>query len=98
MKLGTWKRLIYFRAEILLSYPPSPCSCCGERLVRKARFIAWSKKHKRFEVYCKSCIGELAFNILPKISGSPSGLPAPKDSLGDGGPWGENAVRALEGD
>jgi hypothetical protein len=85
------------RIITMISYQYCPCSCCGELLARERRFIAWAEKKKCFMVFCKGCIGELAFNILPKVLGSPSGLPAPKDSLGDN-PWQENAVRALEGD
>jgi hypothetical protein len=82
----------------MLSCSPAPCSCCGELLVRERRFIAWADSKKGFAVFCKGCLGEIAFDILPKVTGSPSGLSAPYDRLGDGGPWGENAVRALEGD
>jgi len=75
------------------------CGLCQCDLFEKTLFSAWNeKKGKRVDL-CKTCLGEVEFDILPKVTGPTSNTPMGGAGGGEeDSPWQQNARRALEGD
>ena len=76
-----------------------PCATCNATLTDRSAYTAWWPERNRRAHFCKECLGELHFNILPDVTG-----PGPSTPMGAPGgaeepsPWQENARRILEGD
>lgn len=74
------------------------CETCREPLAEDTQFTApWDKRGRRVSL-CQDCLGELFFDILPRVTDATPDTPAGRGSpLGDSDPWQENAIRVLEG-
>ncbi len=75
----------------------SRCAACGSRVAESSRFSAyWDEKERRVTL-CRTCLGEIFFDILPMVTGSTRNTPCGRGSpLEEPDPWQENAIRALE--
>lgn len=75
---------------------PVICTSCTEPLQDEEWFSMWHPKKKKRVRVCKSCLGELAFGKVPKVTDTQQ---SGRKHVGDEpSPWGENATRAREGD
>jgi hypothetical protein len=74
------------------------CEACREPLLENALFTAhWGKPGRRAS-FCRECLGEIFFDVLPVVTGPTPDTPAGRGSpLGEPDPWMENAVRVIEG-
>jgi hypothetical protein len=77
---------------------PIPCAACQAPLNLKTAFGAWWPERGRRAYFCKDCLGEIVFQILPKVTdpGPTTPMGGPGGS-GEPSPWQENAFRILEG-
>ena len=74
------------------------CETCREPLAEETRFSAYWGTVKRRVSFCRDCLGEVFFDVLPIVTGPTPDTPAGRGSpLGEPDPWQENAIRALEG-
>ncbi len=75
------------------------CAACKAPLEERTAFGAWWADKQRRAMFCKECLGEIHFNILPDVTGpspsTPMGVPGGAE---EPSPWHENALRILEGD
>ena len=70
------------------------CEACGTHLGEQDWFSAfWLKKNKRVNL-CKGCLGEIVFNVLPKVTDTRPGVSG--NYKGEISPWQENAIRDME--
>jgi len=73
------------------------CEACREPLAEEERFSAYWDKPERRVSFCRDCLGELFFDVLPLVTGptpeTPDGRGSPVE---EPDPWQENAIRLLE--
>ncbi len=73
------------------------CEACQTPLFDRTRFAAfWEEKGRRVS-FCRDCLGEIFFDILPMVTGPTSDTPSGRGSpVEEPDPWQENAIRLLE--
>lgn len=90
---ANWRRLL--RGEDIEN--SLRCEACRDPLDEEVRFSAhWDKVERRVS-FCRDCLGEIFFDVLPVVTDPTPDTPSGRGSpLGEPDPWQENAIRALE--